>query len=74
MTSGMKWAIGGTAVLLLAVGVEIGYLHHERTVAETAVLPPEYGKTDPDDLVFLKKERPSNLADLKQLDGTTVWV
>jgi hypothetical protein len=49
-------------------------LHHERHVAETAVLPPEYGKADPDDLVFLKKERPSNLAELKQLDGTTVWV
>ena len=74
MTSGKKWAIGGTLVAVMAVGIEIGYLHHERTVAETAVLAPEYGKTDPDDLVFLKKERPSNLADLKELVGTTVWM
>jgi hypothetical protein len=74
MTSGKKWAIGGTLFLFLAVGTEIAYLHHERTVAETAVLPPEYGKTDPDDLVFLKKERPSTFADLKPLVGTTVWV
>lgn len=74
MTSGKKWAIGGTLFLFLAVGIEIGYLHHERTAAEKAVLPPEYGKTDPDDLVFLKKERPSTFADLKPLVGTTVWV
>jgi hypothetical protein len=74
MTSGKKWVIGGTLILLLAVGIELAFLHHERHVAETAVLPPEYGKADPDDLVFLKKERPSNLAELKQLDGTTVWV
>jgi hypothetical protein len=74
MTSGVKWAIGGTLVAVLAVVVEIGYLHHERTTAATAVLAPEYGKTDPDDLVFLKKERPSNLADLKEIVATTVWM
>ena len=38
------------------------------------VVPEEYGKTDPDELVFLKKERPSSLADLKDLFGKTVWV
>jgi hypothetical protein len=74
MTSGKKWAIGGTLFAVLAVGIEVAYLHHERHLAETAVLPPERGLTDPDDLVFLKMERPSTLADLKQLDGTTVWV
>ena len=74
MSSGKKWAIGGTLLLLLAVGIEVAYLHHERHVADNAVLPDEYGKTDPDDLVFLKKERPSNLADLKPLVGTTLWV
>ena len=74
MTSGKKWAIGGILLAVLAVGTEVAYIHHERTVAETAVLPPERGLTDPDDLVFLKMERPSTLADLKELFGTTVWV
>jgi hypothetical protein len=74
MTAAKKWAIGGTAFLLLAVGIEVGYLHHERQQAATATLPPEYGKADPDDLVFLKKQRPSTPADLKPLIGTTVWV
>jgi len=74
MASGMKWAIGGTAVLLLAVGGEILYLHHERNLAGKVAAPVDYGPTDPDDLVFLKKERPSSLADAKTLDGTTLWV
>jgi hypothetical protein len=74
MTSGKKWAAGGTLFAVLAIGGEFAYLHHERMVAETAVLPPERGLTDPDDLVFLKMERPSSLADLKDLYGTTVWV
>ncbi len=74
MTSGKKWAIGGTLLAVLVIGGEFAYLHHERTVAETAVLPPERGLTDPDDLVFLKMERPSTIADLKELYGTTVWV
>ena len=74
MTAGKKWAIGMTAFLLLAVGIEVGYLHHERQAAATGTLAPEYGKTDPDDLVFLKKLRPSTPADLKPLIGTTLWV
>ena len=74
MTAGKKWAIGGTALLLLAVAIEVGYLHHERQEAATATLAPERGPTDPDDLVFLKKQRPSTPADLKPLIGTTLWV
>ena len=75
MKSGAKAAIGATVVMLLAVGGELLYLRHERsrpwvppgttTVSET---------TDPDDLVFLKKERPDSMADMKDLYGKTVWV
>ena len=36
MTSGKKLAIGGTALLLLAVGIELLYLHHERNSAGEA--------------------------------------
>jgi hypothetical protein len=73
MNSGMKAAIGGTGVLLLAVGIEIAWLHHERS--QPRIVPAEATeKTDPDDLVFLKKERPSSMADLKDLYGKTVWV
>jgi hypothetical protein len=74
MTSGKKAAIGGTLVALLAVGVELLYLHHERNLPGKQAVPVDYGPTDPDDLVFLKKERPSSMADLKDLYGKTLWV
>jgi len=71
MISNKQMAIGGTVILLLAVGGDLAWLHHERNepvpVAPTA-------KMDPDDLVFLKQQRPSSLADVKQLAGTTVWM
>ena len=73
MTSGKKAALGATVFLLLAVGVELAWLHHERNEPEKTVeTAPDH--IDPDDLVFLRKERPSSLADVKQLDGTTIWV
>jgi hypothetical protein len=69
----MKAALGGTAVLLLAVGTEAAWLHYERTRPEptTAVATQ---KVDPDDLVFLKHERPDSMADIKELFGKTLWV
>jgi hypothetical protein len=74
MTSGKKWAIGGTLFGLIAIASEVLWLHHERNSSWQPATPAVRGVTDPDDLVFLKKERPSNLADVKQLDGTTLWV
>jgi hypothetical protein len=74
MTTGKKWALGITGAMVLAVGVELLYLHHERNSPGTVVAPDEYGKVDADELVFLKKERPSSMADLKDLFGRTVWV
>jgi hypothetical protein len=74
MNTGQKVAIGGTLAMVLAVGIELLWLHHERTTGWKQPVAIDYGPTDLDDLVFLKKKRPLNLADVKQLDGTTVWV
>ena len=73
MKAVQKAAIGGTVVLLLAVGGEVAWLHHERNAPGPQVATQET-PVDPDDLVFLKKERPSSMADVKELDGKTIWV
>ena len=73
MQTGVKAAIGAAVVAVLAIGGEIAYLHHERN-KPVVINKPAETKTDPDDLVFLKHKRPSNMADLKELDGTTIWV
>jgi hypothetical protein len=74
MKAAQKAAIGGTVVLVLAVGCELLYLHHERSAPGVQVAPAQETAIDPDDLVFLKKERPSSMADLKELYGKTIWV
>ena len=73
MTSGVKLGIGVSLLVVLAVGGELIYLHHERS-KPMVVKAPEREKIADDDLVFLKKKRPSSMADLKELVGTTVWV
>jgi hypothetical protein len=74
MTTGKKLAIGVTVAMILAAGCEFLYIHHERSSPGNVAAPAEYGKVDPDELVFLKKERPTSMADLKDLYGKTVWV
>ena len=78
MDTGKKVALGATLVAVAAVGIRFGLLVHQRHVDETApvVSHAEDWKrgTDPDGLVFLKKKRPGNLKDIKELDGTTIWV
>jgi hypothetical protein len=74
MKAAHKAAIGGTAVLLLAVGGEVAYLHHERNSPGAQAVATQDTPVDPDDLVFLKRERPSSMADLKDLYGKTIWV
>jgi hypothetical protein len=74
MTTGQKLAAAVVALGLAAVAGDVLYLHHERSADWTAAMPEAQTAVDPDDLVFLKRERPSNLADVKQLDGTTVWM
>jgi hypothetical protein len=73
MNNGVKAAIGATAVLVLAVGGELAWLHHERN-APMVVKPAEREVIPEDDLVFLKKKRPDTLKDVKELKGSTLWV
>jgi hypothetical protein len=74
MTTGRKWALGITLGGVVLIGGELLYLHHERSAAWQPANQAVDTASDPDDLVFLKKERPEDLADVKQLDGTTLWV
>ncbi len=73
MGNGVKAAIGGIIVLLLAVGGEVLYLRHERN-KPMVVKAPEREVIADDDLVFLKKKRPDTLKDIKGLNGSTLWV
>jgi hypothetical protein len=72
MKTGAKLAVAGTVVLVLAVGGEVAWLHHERN-ADVPVKTSGY-KSDPDDLVFLKKSHANSLADEKDLKGKPLWV
>jgi len=74
MNSAKKFAIGVALLAVLAIVVEVLYLHHERNLPLKLPGQQERGLTDPDNLVFLKKERPSTPADLKDMFGQTVWV
>jgi hypothetical protein len=73
MKNWVKAAIGATAVLILAVGGELAYLHHERN-APAVVKAPEREVMADDDLVFLKKKRPDSMKDAKELKDSTLWV
>ena len=73
MDTGKKFALGGTVVLLVAVGIRVGLIYSERHEAAKPAAAVE-GKMDPDDLVFLKQMRPDSLKDVKDLIGKTLWV
>ena len=75
MENGKKAAIGATVALLLVVGVRVGMIYRERNApAADKTAAPQREKLPDDAYVFLKKKRPSSMADLKDLYGTTVWV
>ncbi len=74
MKTGVKAAIGATALAVLAIGGELIYLHHERNKPVAVPAAVDHGPSDPDDLVFLKNKRPDSMADIQQLVGTTVWM
>ena len=75
MAGATKWIIGGSAVLILAIGGEALYIHH-RNAADQAVAPTAASnyKMDPDDEVFVKQDHPMSLKDEKDLKGSTIWV
>jgi hypothetical protein len=71
----IKFAIGGTIVMVLALGIRIGLIyranHEEMPVPKD---PYAAAKVNPDDLVFLRKERPDSLKDERTLIGKTLWI
>jgi hypothetical protein len=73
MDNGKKAAIGATLLFVVAIGVRVGLIYRERN-APSVAKAPEREKIADDDLVFLKHKRPSTLADMKELFGTTVWI
>ena len=75
MAGAAKWVIGGSAVLILAVGGELLWIHH-RNAADQVVAPTAAStyKMDPDDEVYVKQDHPMSLKDEKDLKGTTIWV
>ena len=74
MDTGKKAAIGATVVALLAVGIRVGLIYRERHAPIAQPAAPVEAKLPEDAYVFLKKKRPSSMADLKDLNGTTVWM
>jgi hypothetical protein len=73
MNNVVKAAIGATVILVVAIGGELAYLHHERN-KPIALKAPEREVIADDDLVFLKKKRPDTVKDIKELKGSTMWV
>ena len=49
-------------------------IYRERNAPATPTAAPQQTKLPDDAYVFLKKKRPSSIADLKELFGTTVWI
>ena len=72
MTKLQRIFAGAALVGFIAIGVEVLNIHAERT--STAISATSNASYDADDLVFLKRERPSTLADLSPLNGSTLWV
>jgi hypothetical protein len=58
--------------MLLVLAIRVALIYRERH--DNTPAPEANAAVDPDELVFLKKQRPSSLADEKQLIGKTIWV
>jgi len=76
MNSRVKFFLGGTIVLLLAVGIRIGLIyranHEEGTAPKVADAPT---MTDDEAVGYnLRKLRPDSLKDVRELIGKTIWV
>ena len=75
MNTGLKIALGGLGLLVLATGAEVTYLHH-RNVEDQKQPTEVFSKTDPDDMTTysLRHEHPMSLKDEKDLKGRTLWM
>jgi hypothetical protein len=75
LESAKKLSLGMMAILLVAVGIRVYFIHQEREEAAHATAPsqPTMQISD-DDSVFLRKLYPSSIADVKALDDKSVWV
>ncbi len=69
----VKWGLTGVVVLLAVAGGEYLYLQHRNKLDQTAPAKAEY-HSDPDNLVFLKREHPMSFKDAKDLKGRTLWI
>jgi hypothetical protein len=74
MHKAAKLALTGCAVLIVAGAGEVAYIHHERNADVTVAKPASTYKSDPDDLVFLKRGHANSLSDEKDLKGKPLWV
>lgn len=76
MQSGVKIGLSVTALLVALVGVRVGliYWHNHQDTVSQEPASSHWMKTDDDDLIFLRKERPDSLKDARTLIGKTIWV
>lgn len=75
MAAPVKWILGGSAVLILAIGGEALYIHHRNTEDQAApTTAASTFKADPDDEVYVKQDHPMTVKDEKDLKGSTLWV
>ena len=80
MTKGAQIALASVAAFVLAIGVELAYIHHQRAVDEaapaaTAAAASANTLSDDDAVAYtLHKERPDSLKDERKLIGKTIWV
>ena len=77
MSKGAKFMLGGTIVLLLAVGIRIGLIYKANHEDGPVVKKVEEMAPISDDEAVgytLRKLRPDSLKDVRDLIGKTVWV
>jgi hypothetical protein len=78
MTKGLKIALAATTAFVVAIGIEVLYIHHRNVTDENAPTVRRDAYEQPaltdDQTVYLRKERPDSIADEKQLIGKTIWV